>query len=126
MRTSALEQYVKWKQELTKQRKNLITEVERIDAVLNSTTTSNGHVRSESPAPPRQRRTNQKNQLTLKAAIAQAVRKRPLDKKEILEAIGQIGYKFITRDPMGSINALLYSPAGKTAFRNQGGKFSVK
>ena len=49
---------------------------------------------------------------------------RPLAKAEILDAVRKIGYKFATKDPMNSLNAMLYAPANK--FRNQDGKFSTK
>jgi len=51
-------------------------------------------------------------------------RNRPLSKAEILEGVQKLGYKFATKDPMNSLNAMLYAPANK--FRNQNGKFGPK
>jgi hypothetical protein len=65
-----------------------------------------------------------RNGLSLRAAVVQATKSRPLAKTEILEAVRKLGYKFATKDPMNSLNAMLYAPANK--FRNQDGKFSPK
>ena len=65
-----------------------------------------------------------RNGLSLRAAVTQVTKNRPLAKAEILEAVRKLGYKFATNDPMNSLNAMLYAPANK--FRNQGGKFSPK
>ena len=65
-----------------------------------------------------------RNGLSLRAAVVQVTKNRPLAKAEILEAVRKLGYKFATKDPMNSLNAMLYAPANK--FRNQDGKFSPK
>ena len=51
----------------------------------------------------------------------QVTRGRPLMKKEILKAIAKLGYRFATKDPLNTLNALLYA---KKQFKNQNGKFS--
>jgi hypothetical protein len=43
-----------------------------------------------------------------------------LSKPEILETIAKTGYKFTAKNPMNSLNTLLYSDK---AFKNTGGKF---
>ena len=65
-----------------------------------------------------------RNGLSLRAAVAQVTKSRPLSKAEILGAVQKLGYKFATRDPMNSLNAMLYAPANK--FRNLNGKFGPK
>jgi hypothetical protein len=65
-----------------------------------------------------------RNGLSLRAAVVQVTKNRPLAKAEILDAVRKLGYKFATKDPMNSLNAMLYAPANK--FRNQDGKFSPK
>ena len=65
-----------------------------------------------------------RNGLSLRAAVVQVTKNRPLAKADILEAVRKLGYKFATKDPMNSLNAMLYAPANK--FRNQDGKFSPK
>jgi len=65
-----------------------------------------------------------RNGLSLREAVVQVTRSRALAKPEILQAIQKIGYKFATKDPMNSLNAMLYAPANK--FRNQNGRFAPK
>jgi hypothetical protein len=65
-----------------------------------------------------------RNGLSLREAVVQVTRSRALSKPEILQAIQKIGYRFATRDPMNSLNAMLYAPANK--FRNQNGRFAPK
>lgn len=103
---------------LEKERDEHLSKAEAITAALNG---NNGHIRSESKP-----RKAAGGKLTLREAITQAVKSRPLDKKEIVEAVERLGYRFTTKDPVNSLNALLYSQAGKAQFRNQGGKFSVR
>jgi len=65
-----------------------------------------------------------RNGLSLREAVVQVTRSRALSKPEILQAIQKIGYKFATKDPMNSLNAMLYAPANR--FRNQNGRFAPK
>lgn len=103
-------------QELTKLRKDLQTQLDEVDAILN-----NGHHTVKTPA---QRRKGRKNALSLREAVAQAVKRKPLTRQEILEAVTSAGYVFTTKDPLSSLNAMLYSRS--SGFANHGGKFSVK
>ena len=59
----------------------------------------------------------------LKEAVMQALAGQALTKHEILDGIKAIGYKFSTKDPMNSLNVLLYT--GKTFQKVEGGKFSA-
>lgn len=122
---TAYSQFTKARTALITRRSQLQEELEKIDEILSQTSSSNGHVRSYSP-PPRPRRTRTGNKLTLREAISQVVRGRALTKQEIIAGVTRIGYKFSTNDPAGSLNALLYSKTGRAAFKNQGGKFSVR
>jgi len=65
-----------------------------------------------------------RNGLSLRAAVTQVTKSRPLTKPEILQAVQKIGYKFATKDPMNSLNAMLYAPANK--FRNKNGEFGPR
>lgn len=125
MKTSAIHQFKKYRQELTKLRSNLQSQIDEIDETLGVAT--NGHhlgpPKSELPA---RRRPNQQNKLSLREAISIATKSRPLSKAEIIEAVGKLGYRFSTDDPAGSLNACLYSKQGKKNFTNHGGKFSAK
>jgi hypothetical protein len=61
------------------------------------------------------------NKMSLKEAVIAATKDKPLAKKEILEAIKKLGYRFAAKDPMNSLNVILYT---KKQFKNQDGKFS--
>ena len=65
-----------------------------------------------------------RNGLSLREAVVQVTRSRALSKPEILQAVQKVGYKFATKDPMNSLNAMLYAPANR--FRNQNGRFAPK
>jgi len=65
-----------------------------------------------------------RNGLSLREAVAQVTRHRPLGKPQILQAVRKMGYKFATSDPMNSLNAMLYAPANK--FQNVNGRFAPK
>jgi hypothetical protein len=126
MKTTALNQFKKYRQELTKLRSNLQSQIDEIDEALGIV--NNGHYPSQ-PAQSvqrRARRSNQKNAMSLREAITQVTSRKALTKQEIIDAVGKLGYRFSTSDPAGSVNALLYSKHGKEHFKNQGGKFSVR
>lgn len=110
---------------LEQDRSKVAAKLAEYDAALASIATSNGHIRSTEHHNARTR-TKVSNKLSLKSLVAEIVRRKPLDKQEILEQVLARGYKFTTDKPMGSLNAMLYSESGKAQFRNHGGKFSAK
>jgi hypothetical protein len=57
------------------------------------------------------------NTMSLREAVARVTKDKALTKKEILQAIGKIGYKFTASDPMNSLNVALYTPGN---FKNNG------
>ena len=123
MKTSLITKFTRLVNDLKQERGKLTDRMAEIDAVLASTSSQNGHVRSsDHVARPR----TKGNKLTLREAITEAVKTRPLDKKEIVAAVERLGYRFATKDPTGSISALVYSKAGRRAFTNQAGKFSAR
>jgi hypothetical protein len=65
----------------------------------------------------------QENPMSLKAAILKVTGASPKTKKEIFDGVQKLGYRFGGKDPMNSINVILYSKNPK--FKNQDGKFSV-
>ena len=120
--TNLLTKFTRLVNDLKQERGKLADRMAEIDAVLASTSSQNGHVRSSD----RVARPRTKNKLTLRDAVTQAVKTRSLDKKEIVAAVERLGYRFATKDPIGSISALVYSVAGKKQFRNEAGKFSAR
>jgi hypothetical protein len=77
------------------------------------------------PAAPRVRRRPRvrrvQNEMTLKEAVTQVTKSKPLTKPEILEAIDKLGYRFATKTPMNSLDMLLYKRGN---FKRNGKKFS--
>ena len=63
------------------------------------------------------------NPISLPKAVLQVTSKRPLTKPEILSELHKLGYRFAAKDPINSLNTLLYSKPSK--FKNDGGKFSA-
>ncbi len=63
-----------------------------------------------------------KNPISLPKAVLQLTSKRPMTKQEILSEVGKLGYRFRAKDPVNSLNTVLYGKRHK--FKNQGGKFS--
>ena len=72
------------------------------------------------PAAAKVRGKRARNEVSLKEAVVAATKAKPLAKPEILAAIAKNGYKFSAKNPMNSLNTLLYSDKG---FKNHGGKF---
>lgn len=69
------------------------------------------------------KRKRAQNELSLKDAVLQAVAKQALTKAEILAAVKKLGYQFTAKDPVNSLNTLLYGKNPK--FSNKDGKFSA-
>lgn len=61
-----------------------------------------------------------KNSISLKEAVLTVTKAKPLAKPEILSAVAKLGYKFAAKDPMNSLNTLLYTDK---QIKNHGGKF---
>jgi len=125
MRTSQsdkLHKYLASLQELRAEKNELEARLEKINEALAEAPGARvrGGRRSAGRRGPGRRR----NGLSLRAAVVQVTKSRALTKPEILEAVKKIGYKFATKDPMNSLNAMLYAPANK--FRNQNGKFAPR
>lgn len=62
-----------------------------------------------------------RNTLTLREAVRQVTWERPLSRREILEEVQKLGYRFSTRNPLNSLNQVIYN---KNEFINLGGKFA--
>ena len=83
-----------------------------------------GEVPSPVAAPPpvaRKQVKRVKNVMSLNAAVRQVTRAKASTKPEILAAIDKLGYRFATKEPVGSLNSVLYA---KGQFKNDNGRFS--
>lgn len=117
-KTLSIEKFVALRTELLKEKAALESRLARINVALSDTASP----RAAKPAVKTRRpRARVKNKLSLKEAALQVTRARPLTRQEIVKAVKQIGYKFKTKDPLNSLNMVLYS---SKAMKNVGGKFS--
>mgnify|MGYP001463163019 CR=1 FL=1 len=62
-----------------------------------------------------------RNKVSLREAVTGIIKGKPLDKKSILAELEKSGYKFSTKNPMNSLNVVLYT--GK--YKRADGKFSA-
>jgi hypothetical protein len=103
--------------ELIKERDRLEKELQAINTALN------GHGLAQPVQERPKRNRSVRHQPSLASVVEQVTAKRALTKQEILDAVKRAGYVFATKDPMNSLNAMLYS-SGRNRFKNVGGKFS--
>ena len=59
--------------------------------------------------------------MSLREAVVKALSNGPLARKELVEAVEVVGYRFNTRNPLNSIGSVLYAKKG--AVKSKGGKF---
>ena len=116
-----LQQYLSSLKALHAEKARLEARLEQINAALSDTPGAATGGRGRRVG---RRGRARRNGLSLREAVVQVTRSRALSKPEILQAIQKIGYKFATKDPMNSLNAMLYAPANR--FRNQNGRFAPK
>jgi hypothetical protein len=137
MRLDTLKQYVSLRQDLIDEKRQIEARLHEINQALTTT----GPAPRRGPGRPpksaaaaapaavvvvrrgRRKFKRAKNTMSLKDAVSQATKSRPLSKKEILVSVKKAGYKFTATDPMNSLNTLLY---GNNGFKNHGaGKFGL-
>ena len=63
------------------------------------------------------------NPISLPKAVLQVTSKKPMTRQEVLEAVLKLGYRFQTKEPMKSLNPILYGKNPK--FDRVDGKFSA-
>lgn len=69
---------------------------------------------------PKMRGNRAGNTISLRDAVKQVTKDKPLSRQEILDAVQAIGYKFKAKDPLNSLSTLLYT---EKSIKNHGGKF---
>ena len=74
------------------------------------------------PKPVVRRGPRAKNSMTMKEAIVQALGNKAMSRKDLLEAVLKLGYKFSAKDALSSLSTVLYMDK---AFKNTDGKFSL-
>ena len=69
------------------------------------------------------RRGTRRGQLTIRDAITTATQRGPVGISDLVPAVKKLGYKFTSKNPVNSLGAYLYGPAGKEHFRRVEGGF---
>jgi len=116
---SSIEKFVTLRAELLKEKAALESRLARITAAL-SDQSIKAPARTVLPAR-RLGRRRARNKMSLKEAVLQVTRAKPLARQEIIDAVRKIGYKFTTKDPLNSLNMVIYS---SKALKNLGGRFA--
>ena len=136
MKSDSLQQYVPRLESILKEKAELEERLGEIDQILqslrskessSSPPSSGGGKKVGSSAKVSKKagvRTRAQNKMSLREAVRQATARKPLTKAEILEAIGKLGYKFNTSDPVNSLNGVLYDTK-KKEFKNFDGRFGL-
>jgi len=118
MKPDRLKKFVALRQALLKEKAELEQRLAQLDRAL----AVDGATRPAPASSPQASRVGRiKNPMSLKASVTQVTKDKGLTKPEILAAIKKLGYRFTAKDPVNSLNTVLYT--GK-AFKNQAGKFS--
>ena len=134
MKSDSLQQYVPRLESILKEKAELEERLGEIDQILQSLQSKESSSSPPSPSGGAKQarvakkvskvgvRARARNKLSLREAVRQATARKPLTKTEILEAIGKLGYKFSTSNPVNSLSSVLYGD--KKEFQNVGGRFS--
>jgi hypothetical protein len=121
MKTSdKLKQYVVLHQALVQEKAQLEQRLAQIDRALGVSGSQKSAI-SISGAKPSRAGKRADNSMSLKEAVVRVTRGNPKTKKDILKGIHKLGYRFAAKNPMNSLNVLLYT---KGLFKNDDGKFS--
>jgi hypothetical protein len=133
MKLDSLKKFVSLRESLQKEKSSLEQRLAQIDAALGvSSSVAAASARSaKAPKIARKAKASGKatrvkgarggNAMSLRDAVLKATSEKPLTKEEILKAVDKLGYKFNTKNPLASVNVVLYS---KKQFKQADGKFS--
>jgi hypothetical protein len=131
MKIDALIQYAKLKQQLTEEQTELQTRLNEINQVLGnevaaaSPPTTTPTAAAEAPAPVAQVKRRGRPpgaKMSIRVLITKALSERgPLSRRELGQALVELGYKSNAKDPMGSIGNFLYGK--RSPFKSKDGKF---
>ena len=116
MKRDLLQEFVRLRQALVREREQTITRLNEIDAVL-------GQARPKT-VEYRGRRGRNGNAVPLRVTITEVLRDGPLDRNEILRRVQALGYRFSSSNGLNSLSTMLYSNP-KLFKRVGGGRFSL-
>lgn len=115
MKRDPLKQYVSLRESLLKRKATLEAELAKINSALGEAAPAKASAAKAAPVRTRKRA---QNSVSLKAAVSDVIKSKPLTRPEILKAVEKAGYTFTAKDPLNSLNTLLYS--NKKVFKNFG------
>lgn len=127
MKLDSVKQFVNLRAQLLREKAQLEQRLQAINQALADHTPASAPAAVSAPAPTAKpaatgRRRRPQNKMTLREAVLQAIKDKPLTKPEILQAVQRLGYKFAAKNPRQSLDNLLYT---KGLFRRVGDKFAA-
>lgn len=129
MKRDPLKQFVVLRESLLKRQAQLQSELSGINEALGAVAVASvaaapraAVVADEAPRTrgPRRGGRRARNEMSLREAVMTVTKSKPLSKPDILAAVSKLGYQFTAKDPMNSLNTLLYTDK---QIENHGGKF---
>ncbi len=120
MKNSSIKKFIALRDGLLKEKAELTARLAEIEKALGVEGGAEKAAKAPKAAGKRGPKRRARNELSLKEAAAKVASGKPLTKQEILDGILKLGYVFKTKDPMNSLNVVLYS--GKN-FKRADGKF---
>lgn len=138
MKNDKLKQFVSLREQLLRDKADLEARLSEINKALGAVTgAAVAPVVAAAPAAKRGRkpsaakpaaaaaakpagRKRAQNSISLREAVLNATKAKPLSRQEILAAVQSAGYVFTAKDPLNSLSTLLYTDKG---IKNHGGKF---
>lgn len=124
MKNSSIKKFIALRDGLLKEKAELTARLAEIEKALGAVGEVSAPKAAKAPkasaahTPKRRAR----NEMSLKEAAVKVASGKALTKQEIMDGILKLGYKFSTKDPMNSLNVVLYS--GKN-FKRADGKFTA-
>ena len=115
MKNDSIKKYLTLQESLRREKATLETRLAQIQEALAGSASS---VAARGDMKTRRRA---RNEMSLKQAVSEATRKKALSKQEILDEIQRMGYRFTAKDPINSLNTVLYT---NKQFKNLDGKFT--
>lgn len=119
-----LKQYMSLRDALVEERTKLKARIANIDKLLGEAIKfEDSGVQQPQPGTVAEPPKRVRNPISLRDAVVKLLAERPMTKKEILERLRVMGYQFTAKNPMNSLNALMYGRQVK--FKVDGLYFSL-
>jgi hypothetical protein len=124
MKNSSIKKFIALRDGLLKEKAELTARLAEIEKALGVEGEAKVEKAAKAPkvAGVRGPKRRARNELSLKEAALKVAAGKTMTKQEILDGILKLGYVFSTKDPMNSLNVVLYS--GKN-FKRADGKFTA-